>query len=1818
MNINNKKGFTLIELLVTIALLGLVISITMYFTTSAIRNAKNKTYETTINEVEKAAGNYLVENSDELFFISNGDIEYQCINVQNLIDYGFLNSDVTKSQIDSDGTKIGSENFIYIERSTATKAIQKKIYITDINNGYSRMCAASTITTGSINFILNPSNKWSRKKIASLNYKLFNVADRSNYVYEYTVYSCDNYNYNCEVVKMESNNVSNKEFNVEQNGYIYADIKNIIDNTEFLSSTYDVDKIDKKGPTIELVNSNEIKQYFKKNVTIPLHITDCEDNNCSGLRQYSDDELANMLLENKIVVKVDNKNINNSVTLTKKSDGLFELVIKNTTDNGDVTIFVSKNTFFDTVVDEEKNGNEEVTLDPNIMLDNILPVVDFVMLDSNTNNTVSSNYYSLDGSDSDWFNFIPKLKFVGNDSGSGLRESATIFWNKAGHNELVTTLSGSSEETWNNQNVIIYPVTENGYRYIKLYVCDKASNCINKKVYFKFDNVAPEIDVIMIDANNNVDMPSNYYSLDGSDSDWFNFTPKLKFVGNDNVSGLDSNVTTSWNASGNGTLNTTLVSTNAKTWNGNVVTYNVTENGYRYVKFHACDMANNCVDKNVYFKFDNVTPNINFIMLNSINNSEVSSNYYSLDGSDSDWFNFIPKLKFVGNDNVSGLDSNVTTSWNASGNGTLNTTLVSTNAKTWNGNVVTYNVTENGYRYVKFHACDMANNCVDKNVYFKFDNVTPNINFIMLNSINNSEVSSNYYSLDGSDSDWFNFTPKLKFVGSDNVSGLDSNVTTSWNASGNNTLNTTLDGSNTKTWNNNIVTYNISGNGYRYIEFHACDIANNCVDKKVYFKLDNIKPTLNVNSTSDMFSETQTLNLVCQDTIGITGYYVGMDSPSNNSYTLVDESLEIDVDVNINGSGTYYVACKDIANNEIIKSVNYSQYTVKYMLLNASGTAGIYNTNNYSMYKNSSYILPNNLQLLLRSFNSHISGNVAVGSNVNKFRGVSSGEPGTTSATLLTSNPTVSNNSIYSLWFDRNTITIKYNANGGVFASATTNGYSLDANGLVYKDNDVRKDIYNYDQYLSDNGLLNYNNSSHLNLKKDGYSVVSNKEWKDNSTIYSQYMVFNASSICDASLDDCERVLYVNWVVNENYIIDYVCNGGMCNGPTSGAIDSVITINNPTKTVTITGNVNGTGATIGGSVSVSQDFSGWTSSSGDGLGTGAKTGNNSSNLLSWSGSSTKNKYFKNLNSNSGTVKMTANWTSKSVTLPTVSRTGYTCKWNTKADGTGTAYNSGGSYTISSTSSSNIILYARCSINTVTVRYHANGGSLNTTNSDFSLSNGTVLYYGTSDFLVINYNGSTSSDGLANYNNSNWINLEKNGYSAPAGSEWYATVNGETHYYNQAGVIRASDLCPTIAIESCIIDLYVNWKINTVTIRYHANGGTMANSNTSYKLDNNNDYVLYNGNKDFHVIEYGNDTGSNGLYNYDNSGYIKLVKAGYSAPGGSEWYTVVDGTVKTYSQAGALSANTLCPNIAKKSCVVDMYVNWKCWTTFNTNANNINWSSGDSNLTVKFDSVYSFSSLPPLSRTGYSLNGWRVGSANSSTIYTQNVREADNDCGKTLYANWKCKVTFNANGGNWSLGNNYTVEFDSIYSFKSLPSLPTRNGYTLSGWRVGSANSSTIYTQDVREADNDCGKTLYANWVQSTPSSYTVKLYPNGGYWLSSNWSGNPYVATYTNTLSIKDRVKRNGYAFVGWAVGSSTSNTIYHSYVDASDNNKELYAKWDYTGDYSGNCYCTVESDCETDALQADLYWIKCELGTCYWAKKVQGGWYATNYDACF
>lgn len=205
--------------------------------------------------------------------------------------------------------------------------------------------------------------------------------------------------------------------------------------------------------------------------------------------------------------------------------------------------------------------------------------------------------------------------------------------------------------------------------------------------------------------------------------------------------------------------------------------------------------------------------------------------------------------------------------------------------------------------------------------------------------------------------------------------------------------------------------------------------------------------------------------------------------------------------------------------------------------------------------------------------------------------------------------------------------------------------------------------------------------------------------------------------------------------------INYNINYNLANGthgsshPTSAKYGDVINISKPSKKVTInlSRGTNASNATISStSVSAAQTFAGWTATNLNT--TTARRGTSSSSVnTQWSSGSTKSTYtyYKNLTvTNNATVKLTANWTQKSVTLPTITKSGYKCGWATSSTATTYTYESGATYVPNANGSSNLTLYGVCkhiASPSLTVKFTTSAGYTNTCTDTYTTSHGSCTF-----------------------------------------------------------------------------------------------------------------------------------------------------------------------------------------------------------------------------------------------------------------------------------------------------------------------------------------------------------------------------------------------------------------------------------------------------------------------------------------------------------
>lgn len=357
---------------------------------------------------------------------------------------------------------------------------------------------------------------------------------------------------------------------------------------------------------------------------------------------------------------------------------------------------------------------------------------------------------------------------------------------------------------------------------------------------------------------------------------------------------------------------------------------------------------------------------------------------------------------------------------------------------------------------------------------------------------------------------------------------------------------------------------------------------------------------------------------------------------------------------------------------------------------------------------------------------------------------------------------------LYAQWTP-NKYTIKFNGNGNT-------GGSTASMSMTY---DVAKN-------LTANSFTKTGHTFNgWNTKADG----SGTNYKNKQSVK------NLTSTNDAAV-----TLYAKWTPVK-YTITHNPNGGAWNGDSE----------NDVRSYTINGKAN----ILIAPARTGYSFAGWkvTSASGNWTLNKVYTVSSSSNSLSnmygnvtltaqW----TPNKYTVKYNANGGSGAP-ANQTKThgvdltlSLTKPT--RTGYTfVKWNTKADRTGTSYNSGAKYA----GNENLTLYAQWNPIKYIIKYDTAGGTIGSEKytTDYTINDSVTIPNAAKTGHTFDGWRITKTDG-------NWTNTSKN-------------------YQPQTWKAGESYGSPTLTAQ---------WMPNKYTVTYNANGGTNApgNQTKTYGVD----------------------------------------------------------------------------------------------------------------------------------------------------------------------------------------------------------------------------------------------------------------------------------------------------------------------------------------------------------------------------------------------
>ena len=459
---------------------------------------------------------------------------------------------------------------------------------------------------------------------------------------------------------------------------------------------------------------------------------------------------------------------------------------------------------------------------------------------------------------------------------------------------------------------------------------------------------------------------------------------------------------------------------------------------------------------------------------------------------------------------------------------------------------------------------------------------------------------------------------------------------------------------------------------------------------------------------------------------------------------------------------------------------------------------------------------------------------------------------------------------------------------------------------------------------------------------------------------------------------------------------------------------------------------------------------------------------NKASLIDGSSETSVTKYCMAAGNDSCTI------TSPSITPPIGH---YTVGWNTSGAATTSNWNVNASKNIKENSE----YYAVVNPYKIYITYGVNGGAIKSSTTD---EEGTVYNWSIIDDLIYknnrllkssnNYGGNIYVNGLPNYNNSRYISVTKEGYHVEKNKEWKCT-NGcsvEEKVFDQYTSYSTSEFCDA-SNGDCSVTVSINWKANTYTVKYDANGGTGTTASSS------------------HTYDVSKELTENGF-----------SRTGYTFAG---WSTTKGGSV-TYNNNASVKNLTITNNGS-----VTLYAVWTANTyTVKYDANGGTGSTANSSHTYDTPKELTANGF---SKTGYTFAGWST-TKGDTVKYTnkESVKNltATNNGTVTLYAVWTANtytVEYDANGGTGT-----TVSSTHTYNVsKELTANEfSRTGYKFKGWST--TKGGTVEYQDKESVknlttSNNGSVTLYAVWE---PNRVTIKYNLNGGSFGTStggyNWT----------------------------------------------------------------------------------------------------------------
>ena len=232
---------------------------------------------------------------------------------------------------------------------------------------------------------------------------------------------------------------------------------------------------------------------------------------------------------------------------------------------------------------------------------------------------------------------------------------------------------------------------------------------------------------------------------------------------------------------------------------------------------------------------------------------------------------------------------------------------------------------------------------------------------------------------------------------------------------------------------------------------------------------------------------------------------------------------------------------------------------------------------------------------------------------------------------------------------------------------------------------------------------------------------------------------------------------------------------------------------------------------------------------------------------------------------------------------------------------------------------------------------------------------------------------------------------------------------------------------------------------------------------------------------------------------------------------------------------------------------------------------------------------------PLARTNYTFTNWNTQANGLGTTYVPGASTFMPGSNVTLYAIWTPvdhTLSYDLNGAAGTPPTSQTVTHDTTATVTS--SVPTRTGYTFTGWNTLANGTGTSYATGATTSPITTDITLYAIWSADevttttsttsttlpastttvpvtsppTPVTYwTVSFDPNGGTSGAVPPSSQIFdTGLYNIPGNSGSLAKSDGSTFLGWNTNAAGTGILYSSGSKMQmTSNVVLYATWSPT-----------------------------------------------------